>query len=73
MRTRLQRMREAQGYTQYTFADALQCSRSHYSQIETGEKSPSLKLAVAIKKALGYENDDLFDNDRFSLPQKAPK
>ncbi len=73
MRVRLVRMREAQGYTQYTLAPALGISRSHYSQIESGEKNPSLKLALRIKSVLGYTNDDLFDNTAFSLPQNAPK
>lgn len=73
MRVRLQRMREAQGYTQYTIADALNISRSHYSQIESGDKTPSLPVAISIKKLLGYENDDLFDDKVFSLPAGAPK
>lgn len=73
MRVRLQRMRDAQGYTQYAFATALGISRSHYSQIESGDKNPSLKLAISIKKLLGYQNDDLFDDTTFSLPVNAPK
>lgn len=62
MRVKLQRLREAQGYTQVTFSEAIGTSRSHYSQIETGEKAPSLKLALRIKKILGYEKDDIFEN-----------
>ena len=73
MRVRLQRMREVQGYTQYSVADALNISRSHYSQIESGEKNPSLKLAISIKNLLGYKSDDLFDDKVFSLPENAPK
>ena len=73
MRVRLQRMRDAQGYTQHAFATALGVSRSHYSQIESGDKNPSLKLAISIKKLLGYANDDLFDDTTFSLPVNAPK
>lgn len=73
MRVRLQRMREVQGYTQYSVADALNISRSHYSQIESGEKNPSLKLAISIKNLLGYQSDDLFDDKVFSLPENAPK
>lgn len=34
--------------------EKLECSRSHYSQIETGEKTPSLALAIAIACVLGY-------------------
>ena len=62
MRARLQRLREAQGFTQQTFSEAAGPSRSHYSQIETGEKQPSFNLALRIKRALNYYGDDIFDN-----------
>lgn len=62
MRAKLQSLREAQGYTQQTFSDYIGMSRSHYSQIETGEKSPSLQLALRIKRGLNYYGDDIFDN-----------
>lgn len=62
MRVRLRKLREAQGFTQMSFAEAAGISRSYYSQVESGEKAPSLRTAIRIKKALAYENDDLFDN-----------
>lgn len=62
MRVRMQKLREANGFTQKRFSQILGCSRSHYSQIESGDKAPSLKLAIKIKAALRYQNDDLFDN-----------
>ena len=62
MRVKLRKMRETYGFTQYTFADALGISRTHYSQIETGAKNPSLQLAISIKHLLGYKDDDLFEN-----------
>ena len=62
MRTALKQLREAQGFTQKTFSDTVGTSRSHYSQIETGEKQPSLRLALRIKRVLGYYGDDLFDD-----------
>lgn len=64
MRVKLQRMRESQGYTQQTMSDAVGISRSHYSQIETGEKNPSLEIAMRIKDVLGYYNDDIFFNSK---------
>lgn len=64
MRTKLIKLRKACGFSQYTFADALGISRSHYSQIETGDKTPSLTIALKIKKILGYFNDDIFDRDK---------
>lgn len=60
MRVKLQKLREAHGYTQQTFSKAVGTSRSHYSQIETGEKAPSLKLALRIKRELNYKDDDIF-------------
>lgn len=62
MRTKLQQLREAHGYTQQTFSNAIGISRSHYSQVETGEKQPSLRLALRIKRMLNYYDDDVFDN-----------
>lgn len=62
MRVRLTEMRKAQGFTQDTFAEAVGTSRSHYSQIETGDKSPSFRLVLKIKRALNYFDDDLFEN-----------
>lgn len=67
MRAKLQQLREASGYTQQVFSDAVGVSRSHYSQIETGDKQPSLRLALRIKRALNYYGDDIFDN---TLPAK---
>ena len=68
MRAKSQQRREAQGYTQQTFSEAAGTSPSHYSQVETGEKQPSLRLALRIKKILGYYGDDIFDNT--SLPAR---
>lgn len=62
MRVKLQKLRQAMGYTQQTFSDTVGTSRNHYSQIETGDKNPSLKLALRIKKVLNYQGDDIFDN-----------
>lgn len=44
MRAKLKALREANGYTQQTLSDAIGMSRSHYSQVESGDKQPSLKL-----------------------------
>ena len=62
MRTKLQRLREASGYTQQTFSTAVGISRSHYAQVETGDKQPSLRLALRIKRVMNYYGDDIFDN-----------
>ena len=62
MRIRLQKRRQAMGFTQATFSAVVGTSRNHYSQINTGDKNPSLALALRIKKALRYTNDDIFEN-----------
>ncbi|MCM1059411.1 MAG: helix-turn-helix transcriptional regulator [Eubacterium sp.] len=74
MRTRLKALRIACGFSQYTFADALGISRSHYSQIEAGGKTPSLPIARKIKETVGYTDDDIFDNDTTCFSKHgAPK
>lgn len=70
MRKKLIKLREECGYTQYTMAEAVGCSRSHYSQIETGEKVPSLELSIKIKGVLRYHNDDLFFD--YKSPNSRP-
>lgn len=62
MRVKLVKLREGRGYTQKTFSEAVGISRSHYSQIETGEKEPSLKVGLKIKRVLDYQYDDIFFN-----------
>lgn len=62
MRTKLVSVRKKAGYTQATFADAIGISRNHYSQIETGDKNPSLQVAIKIKAKLCYKGDDIFFN-----------
>lgn len=64
MRTKLVKLREGHGYTQETFSKAIGVSRSHYSQIETGEKEPSLRVGLKIKRVLNYPYDDIFYNQK---------
>ena len=62
MRAKLQQLRKSNGYTQQIFSAAVGTSRSHYAQIETGDKQPALRLALRIKRVLNYYGDDNFDN-----------
>lgn len=61
MREQLRNARIDAGLTQYGLADRVNISRSHYSQIESGRKNPSHKVAVSIKVALRKTEDSLFD------------
>lgn len=70
MRTKLVKLREGRGYSQETFSKVVGISRSHYSQIETGDKMPSLEVALKIKRALDYPGDDIFfDHQRRATGQ----
>lgn len=64
MRTKLQQLRKDAGHSQETFCKVINISRSYYSQIESGEKNPSLRVAIRIKQALNYPYDDLFFNPK---------
>lgn len=61
MREALRNARIEAGFTQYGLADRVNISRSHYSQIESGRKNPSHKVAVNIKVALRKTEDSVFD------------
>jgi len=69
MRVKLQELRKDAGYTQETFSRQCGMSRNHYSQIESGEKNPSLEKALRIKAVLGYSDDDIFLN--INAPKKV--
>lgn len=64
MRVKLIQIRKARGFTQQRLSQIVGVSRSHYSQIETGDKTPSLRVAVATKSALSYYDDDIFFNEK---------
>ena len=64
MRVKLVKLRESRGYTQETFSKAVGISRSHYAEIETGAKAPSLKVGLKIKSVLDYPYDDIFFNQQ---------
>lgn len=70
MRKKLIALREQYGFTQQTFSDAVGISKSHYGQIETGEKSPSLDVAIRIKQVLCHKDDDIFFD--YNSPESRP-
>jgi transcriptional regulator with XRE-family HTH domain len=69
MRVNLARLRESRGYSQQSFAERVGCSRSHYSQIETGDKNAHYSLMKKIRKVLDCEYMDL---DKLFFNQKSP-
>ncbi|GAA3411521.1 helix-turn-helix transcriptional regulator [Paenibacillus hodogayensis] len=68
MNTRLQNARRAKGLTQEKMAKMLGYpSKSGYSMIETGRKTPLLPVALQIAKIVGEEVEDLFPNIIFNI------
>lgn len=57
---RMRQAREAVGLSQQALADAVGATRQTIGLIEAGRYNPSLKLCLAICKALGKTLDDLF-------------
>jgi putative transcriptional regulator len=62
MRAKLAAVRKEKGFSQEMAAERIHISRSHYSQIESGDKNPSLDIALRIKQAFDYSDDDIFLN-----------
>ena len=57
---KLRSARAALGWTQQDLADAIGATRQTVGLIENGIFNPSLKLCLAIAKALGRTLDELF-------------
>ena len=61
MRVKLKKLRKEQNLTQKNLSNMVNIHRTYYSMIERGRKNPSLRVAISIKKALNYQNDDIFE------------
>ncbi|WP_315109857.1 helix-turn-helix domain-containing protein [Clostridium intestinale] len=62
MRNILKELRLTANLTQLDVANRLKIGRTSYTNIELGNKNPSLDLAISIKKLFQYEKDDIFLN-----------
>lgn len=60
LRNRLREVRTAQGLSQSQLADMAGVSRNTISSIETGQFSPTAKLALLLCIALDRKFEDLF-------------
>ena len=60
MRNKLIEVRKKKGFTQEDMANKLNIARTTYTGYELGTFSPSLDMAIKIKKLLNYKNDDIF-------------
>ncbi|MDK2811080.1 MAG: putative transcriptional regulator [Petroclostridium sp.] len=60
MRKKLKEIRIKRNLTQKELAELAKIDRVTYTNIELGNKNPSLSVARKIKDALQYEGDDIF-------------
>lgn len=70
MRTWLKEIRDSKGLTQEQVAILSNISRSHYTHIEQGNKTPSVEVAKRISKALGFDWVIFFNNKSSQKEQK---
>lgn len=64
MREKLKILRKHNKLTHQDLAKKLGINRSYYSNIELGNKNPSLSIALKIKQVLSYDDDDIFLNSK---------
>ena len=57
---RLRAARAARGLSQQALADLVEASRQTINAIEQGDYNPTIRLCIAICRALGKALDDLF-------------
>lgn len=68
-RTWLIKIRKPQG-TQVEVAKKIPISRSHYAQIELGDRTPSVKVAKRIAEVLGFDWTYFFDYELHEMCNK---
>lgn len=68
MRLWLKKLRETAGLTHEQVADRAVISRSYYTNIENGTKTPSVKAAKLIAKVLGFQWE-VFFNEKCSFKE----
>lgn len=64
MRNWLKEIRDSKGLTQEQVAILSDISRSHYTHIEKGTKTPSVEVAKRIAKALKFDWTIFFEDKR---------
>ena len=60
LKNNLAKIRKEKGYSQQALADAIGVSRNTISSIETGQFSPTAKLALILAIALDKKFEDIF-------------
>lgn len=65
------KLEKRDGYTQENMANKLNVARTTYTGYENGNFSPSLEMALQIKKILNYKKDDIFLISNVSISNKS--
>jgi len=71
MRDWLKEKRESLGLTQEQAADLCGISRSYYTHIENNTKTPTVKVAKVMGKALGFKWTNFFKDECSFKEQSA--
>jgi len=69
--TRLRLARQARGFSQQQLASMAGVSRQAVSAVESGISDPSLRVALALTRALGLNVEELFGTDNAVAPVAA--
>lgn len=59
----IKQIRKQRNLTQKQLADQIEISRSYLSDIENGNKNPSIKTVKKLADSLGLSVTDLFNDD----------
>ncbi|MNO05175.1 helix-turn-helix protein [compost metagenome] len=70
MREWLKKRRDTASLTHEQVADRAEISRSYYTNIENGTKTPSVKAAKSIAKVLGFPWEYFF-NDKCPFKEQS--
>ena len=68
---RLRLTRQAHGFSQQQIAEMAGVSRQAISAVESGLSDPSLRVAIALSRALGLTVEELFGPDNPVMPVEA--
>lgn len=69
----LKQLREKQALTQKQVANLSCISKSHYTQIESGNRTPSVSVAKRIAYTLNFHWHIFFDNQLHTLCNEIEK
>lgn len=71
MRHWLIKLRKERGLSQYQLADMVGISRSYYSEIEVGAKTPGGRTAKKLADFLGFDMDVFYEENGLDSSPRA--